>query len=73
MQDQTTVYIGLWLNERKAKQTFGVNWILGVNDNMSASWIFSSSQVRTREDHVLFSVFLYFILSEHPVGLKEKI
>ena len=30
MQDQATVHIGLWLNERKAKQTFGVNCHIGL-------------------------------------------
>ena len=34
VQDQSTVYIGLWLNERKAKQTLGINLILGMNDNV---------------------------------------
>ena len=34
VQDQSIVYIGLRLNERKAKQTLGINWILGMNDNV---------------------------------------
>ena len=35
VQDQFTVYIRLRLNERKDKQTLGINWILGMNDNFS--------------------------------------
>ena len=34
VQDQSTIYIGLWLNERKVKQTLGINWILDTGDNV---------------------------------------
>ena len=28
------IYIGLWLNGRKAKQTLWINWILGMDDDI---------------------------------------
>ena len=65
------IYFGLWLNERKAKQTFGINWIPGMNDDVSELDILAFASTN-KGCPVLFSVFLCFIIYLNVSRLKRK-